>query len=117
MSDAREELARLIAEVTRPLLYRWSNLHSDPEDDPEPTAEFAMRLAQEAARVAAGYLKRTPGGEAEIEAVATALDPEAWAASPILLTRAEAVDFHTRRQKSCEQARAVLAALSTPPRR
>ena len=72
MSDAREELARLIAEVTRPLLYRWSNLHLDPEGDLEPTAAFAMRLAREAARVAAGYSKRTPGGEA-VEALAQVL--------------------------------------------
>lgn len=47
----------------------------------------------------------------EIEAVARAIDPDAWADDVPIPTRGHVLDFHERRQRSCQAARAAIATL------
>lgn len=46
-----------------------------------------------------------------LEAVARAIDPEAWDSKNMIPTRAITTAMHQRRQDSCEQARAALEAV------
>lgn len=52
-----------------------------------------------------------PAGEGEREAVARAVDPEAWAENLPVPTRADVIDFHARRQASIVVADRILSLL------
>lgn len=47
----------------------------------------------------------------EVEAVARVIDPDVWADDGPVPTRGHVLTFHERRQKSCQIARAAIAAL------
>ena len=51
----------------------------------------------------------------EIELVARAIDPEAWADDAPIPTRAAVIAFHQNRQKSVERATAAIAAMRGEP--
>lgn len=62
------------------------------------------------------YTHPAPSGQAvDVEAIARVVDPAAWMDDLPVPTRANTIQFHERRQASCETARRILSALSNQP--